>query len=366
MLERNPSHTLRAWPQSTYTDPAFLAAEQKEIFDKDWVMVTRSGALPNPGDYITAKLGEKPIAIIRQDNGSLRAFANFCLHRYARLLDGTGTKRRIVCPYHAWTYDMTGRLIGVTDREGFCNVATRELSLEGLACEEWLGFVFVSRVHDLPPVAERLGDLAGLLANHGVGDYEDRVIVEADPWVGNWKAIFENFIESYHVTYTHTESIGPTNPTKLAEKGPVGHEYFSFHHNTYREADWPEVHNPAITADQRRQFHVVGLYPNGLAAIDPNFMWWISLEPNGPGATSARWGLAFSPHAMKGMADPDAYVAAIEHTIRTATDEDKEMVARVQEGSAYASDEPGYLHDWLEVYVHEFRQYIDRMCTPQT
>ena len=84
------------------------------------------------------------------------------------------------------------------------------------------------------------------------------------------------------------------------------------------------------------------------------------LEPIAPGRSNARWGLSFSPHALKGMADPEGYVAAIKRTIEIATVEDKEMVARCQEGAAFGSEEPGYLHDWLEVYVHEFRRYVER------
>jgi len=64
-------------------------------------------------------VGLKPVIIMRQPDGSISAMGNFCLHRYARLLDGTGNSKRIVCPYHHWTYQMSGALIGVPDRKGF-------------------------------------------------------------------------------------------------------------------------------------------------------------------------------------------------------------------------------------------------------
>lgn len=359
MLDR-PQHRLRAPLQSHYTDPAVLADEQAAIFDAGWVMVGREGCVPGPGDYMTARLGERPIAVVRQRDGALKAFANFCLHRYARLLDGTGHANRIVCPYHAWTYNLDGQLIGVPDREGFCNVATRELYLEELACASALGFVFVSRRTDLPPPSAGLAPLAGMLDAHRLGTWQDRHVVHEDVWRGNWKAVFENFIESYHVTYAHPASIGPTNPTRLAEQGPTGFEAFSIHSNSYRPEDMPQLHNPRLSPDDRRKFHVIGLYPNGLAAVDANFMWWIALEPLSPDSSNARWGLSFSPEAMAAMDDPDAYVAAIRRTIETAIEEDKEMVGRVQDGARFASREPGYLHDWLEVYVHEFQGYVAR------
>jgi len=362
MLERTKPHHLRAAPQAAYTDPQVLETELATVFDREWVMVTRAGDLPEPGNYVTARIGRRPIIVMRQNDGSIRAFANYCLHRYAKLLDGCGKTNRIVCPYHSWTYDRTGQLIGVPDREGYQNLNVRELSLHPLACEEFLGFVFVSLRDDLPPVAERLGDLAGYLKAHDIGAYEDRHTVHEEIWDGNWKLVFENFIESYHTTYAHTGSIGPTNPTKLAERGPDReHAHFSIHSNSYRPEDLPEVHNPALPEDEHRKLHVIGLYPNGLAAVDPNFMWWIALEPIAENRTNARWGLSFSPSAMTGMADPLKFVADIVRTIEIATVEDKEMVGRCQEGSAFATPEPGYLHDWLETYIDEFRRYMERM-----
>lgn len=351
---------LRAAPQQAYTDEELFAEEQRLIFDREWVLIGRGGTMPEAGDYITARVGKRPVVAIRQKDGSLRAFANFCLHRYARLLDGRGHVGRIVCPYHAWTYDISGALVGITDRDGFCDVDKRDLALEELACQEWQGFVFVARAGDLAPVSERLAALGEHLRRYGLEHYEDRHAVDNEIWQANWKLVFENFVECYHVTYAHKQSIGPTNPTKLAELGPRDQEHFSIHHNPYRVEDYPQVHNEALDADERRQLHVIGIYPNGLMAVDPNFLWWMMLEPLGIDRTNARWGLAFSPDAMRGMADAEGFVEKIREVIRIATDEDKEVVARVQDGVGFATEERGYLHNRLEIYVDEFRQYVER------
>ena len=365
MLDR-PKHRLRACLQTDYTDPEILAAEQAALFNIGWVMVGRSGLVAEPGDYFTAKLGERPIAVVRQKDGTLKAFANFCLHRYARLMDGTGNAKRIVCPYHAWTYDISGQLLGTPDRDGFCNVNTRELGLEELACEETLGFVFVARVADLAPLAKRLAPLAQIISPYAIEGWHDLHTVHEEIWEGNWKFVMENFIESYHTTYAHKGSIGPTNPTALAEIGPTGQEWFSIHSNSYRPEDLPQLHNPRIPEADRNKFHVIGLYPNGLAAIDANFMWWMALEPIAPDRSNARWGVSFAPETMAGTDDPDAFVAAIRNTIEIAIVEDKEMVARCQKGAAFASSEPGYLHDWLEIYVHEFQNHVRKTVAEHT
>lgn len=352
---------LRAAEKHVYTDPARLDREQERIFDNEWIFVARAGALPEPGDYVTARIGRRPVMVIRQKDGSIRAFANYCLHRYAKLLEGCGNARRIVCPYHAWTYDASGALIGVNGPEGFCDIDKKELSLHELACEVWLGFVFVSLRHDLPPVASRLGALADHLENYGIGDYEDRYAFRDEEWQGNWKLVFENFVECYHVSTTHTGSIGPTNPTPLAELGERGHAHFSDHYNPYREQDIPEIYNDALNEDERRWLHVIGVYPHLLIAVDPNFVWWMALEPLAVDRTNAHWGLSFSPKTMRGVDDPDAFAEGIRALIDTANGEDKEIVIRVQEGTRFGVGERGYLHNRLETYVDEFRRYVERM-----
>jgi hypothetical protein len=85
------------------------------------------------------------------------------------------------------------------------------------------------------------------------------------------------------------------------------------------------------------------------------------LEPQTTTRTNGRWGVSFTPHAMRNMKDADTFAAKTMDVIRTATIEDKRVVAAVQEGLTFATDEPGYLHATLEIYVDEFRKYLDRM-----
>jgi phenylpropionate dioxygenase-like ring-hydroxylating dioxygenase large terminal subunit len=352
---------LRGAPQQEYTDPSIFAEELARVFGNDWVMVGRQGSIREPGDYMTAHVGQRPVVCIRQKDGTIRAFANFCLHRYAQLLEGRGKTRRIVCPYHAWTYEITGQLIGISEPTGFGSACKSDMGLKELACEVWLGFIFVAVRHDLPPMAEKLAPLARHLAHYDLSTYEDRYVFDEEDWVGNWKLVFENFVECYHVTYAHRQSIGPTNPTYLAELGPMKQPQFSVHYNPYRPEDLPEVHNPALDADEQRRLLVIGIYPNLLLAIDANFVWWMMLEPSAVDRTNGRWGLSFSPRAMAGMAEPDAFAEKIREVIHTATMEDKKVVAAVQKGVAFGAEEPGFLHARLEIYVDEFRSYLDRM-----
>lgn len=353
-IERHQTAT----PQTNYTDPKHLEQELTAVFENDWVMVGRVGMIPDPGDYFTAYVGTKPVIVIRQADGSISAMGNFCLHRYACLLEGAGHTKRIVCPYHHWTYQMDGALIGVPDRAGFDKDALKGLKLVQLSCDTALGFIFVALRDDLAPLADRLGELDGLIGNFGLAAYEDRHVVHEEVWDGNWKLLIENFIESYHTTYTHVGSIGPTNPTQLAEFGPWGASGFAIHSNSYRDEDLPPIYNPELTAEEERRFYVISLFPNGLAAVDPNFVWWMALEPKGVGQTNARWGLSFAPQTMAGADDANAFCAAIREVIETATVEDKEMVERVQKGAGFDTRTPGFLHAPLEFNIKEFNTYL--------
>src|SRR5918911_3011024 len=107
-----PFEDARAMPPGAYTDPDFLAREIETIFSREWICVGRASGLANPGDYLTYDLAGQPVVVLRDREGALRAFSNVCLHRMSTLLEGSGNRRTIVCPYHAWTYGLDGRLLG--------------------------------------------------------------------------------------------------------------------------------------------------------------------------------------------------------------------------------------------------------------
>ena len=98
-----PFENALAMPPDVYTSSDFLAREQRDIFRREWLCVGRASALAEPGDYLTADIDGQPIAVLRSEDGTLRAVSNVCLHRMSVLLTGRGNVRRISCPYHGWT-----------------------------------------------------------------------------------------------------------------------------------------------------------------------------------------------------------------------------------------------------------------------
>ena len=160
-----------AMPPSVYTDAGFLELELERILRREWICVGRASAVAQPGDYLTYELAGQPIAVIRGRDGELRAFSNVCLHRMSTLLEGTGNARAIVCPYHAWTYNLDGSLRAAPHMEkttGFCKAGYR---LPAIRCEEWQGWLYVTLNPDAESVATSLEPLGALIGDYGMADY---------------------------------------------------------------------------------------------------------------------------------------------------------------------------------------------------
>ena len=102
----------RALPNVSFRDPEWLAAEKRGIWHGDWVFVTTEDALPSPGDQLPVKVGDQPVLLLRNQAGRLAALSNLCAHRGTLLVEQPANGKRIQCPYHAWTYDDAGRLLG--------------------------------------------------------------------------------------------------------------------------------------------------------------------------------------------------------------------------------------------------------------
>jgi len=105
-----PFEQARAMPRSVYTSQEFLDQELEQVFRRDWLCAGRASSLPNPGDYTTLEIAGEPVMILRDRDGNLRAQSNVCRHRMSILLEGRGNTKTITCPYHAWTYELSGEL----------------------------------------------------------------------------------------------------------------------------------------------------------------------------------------------------------------------------------------------------------------
>lgn len=194
----------RAMPPSVYTSADFLKSELDCIFAKDWFCVGRKTALAKAGDYVTLELAEQTIIVLRDAAGTLKVMSNVSRHRMSTLLEGSGNTRSIVCPYHAWTYNLDCSLRGapaMSQNDGFCK---SDYKLPKARCQEWLGWVFVTLNADAPDVADQLAKVEELVRDYNMSDYT-QTFFETHRWNTNWKVLAENFMESYHLQFAMPE-----------------------------------------------------------------------------------------------------------------------------------------------------------------
>ena len=197
-----PSH--RALPAWVYSHPALTALEIERVLMPSWQIVCHVNSIPRPGDYETFDLGPESVFVLRDKDGSIKAFHNVCRHRGARLLDGAGTcAATITCPYHGWSYRQDGGLVGVPLRDTFPGLERAEHSLRPVRVDTALGFVFVCLAGDPPPVAKTWGKLAEELAPYRFEDMVPLAPISTDVWNVDWKIAMDNYLESYHVPIGH-------------------------------------------------------------------------------------------------------------------------------------------------------------------
>jgi phenylpropionate dioxygenase-like ring-hydroxylating dioxygenase large terminal subunit len=249
-------------PASAYSDPAVLRAELRDVFGRSWQYVARSDAVARPGDQLAAVVGDLPVALVRGDDGELRAFANVCRHRLHPVVQERCNRRTLQCRYHGWTYGLDGSLVGVP-REGAQPLERSSLGLLPVAVGEWGGMVFASRDPETPDLMDALGALAGdpRLASLDVASY-----VPAGETVYehacNWKLSVENALECYHCPTVHRESFSHA---------------FDADEEDYLVTDYAEgsVHSAAVSrtaphADVQRRlgFLFVYVWPATFISID--------------------------------------------------------------------------------------------------
>lgn len=194
-----------------YVRPDRYAAELTGLFRGVPVVACLAADVAKPGDYVTLSIADVPVLVVRGDDGVLRAFRNVCRHRGACVAEGRGhTDKTFMCPYHAWSYRLDGRLVAMTHRAGFAGVDKADNGLSPLACGEAGGVVFVHLDGDPATfdAAAWLGGAAAELGSFGFENYT-RTETRTSSRAMNWKLMFDTFGEVYHVEHLHRHTIHP-------------------------------------------------------------------------------------------------------------------------------------------------------------
>jgi Rieske 2Fe-2S family protein len=215
-------------PPRLYTDTAIFAAEKETIFRREWMAVFHESTIPRPRDYRVVEIAGDSLIVVRGDDGRLRCFHNICRHRGAQPASGSGNCRYFRCPYHLWTYDLTGRLVGAPTMRDLVREGVRvgNIGLNEVRVDTWLGYVFVNLDGAAQPLAERLAPLTDVAAQWQ--DVEVVPLYELHyPGEWNWKLTFENAADGYHNLGTHQATLQDVTPGEKAYTGSTAFDVFS-------------------------------------------------------------------------------------------------------------------------------------------
>jgi choline monooxygenase len=220
-------------PAAWYSDPATYQLERERVFAPAWHYAGPAESVAEPGSYFAAQIGHTPIAVVHGKDGVLRGLVNVCRHRGHLVVEGTGCRETLQCPYHAWTYDLDGSLRKAPRAEREPDFDPAGFSLLPVSVGTWGPFVFANADPDAGPLEEALGTLPELVAASGLDLGSLRFHSHHEwPMDANWKVAMENYLECYHCPTAHPGfskviDVSPdsyrlqVHPTFSSQVGPV-------------------------------------------------------------------------------------------------------------------------------------------------
>ncbi len=357
----------RTMPPGIYHCEEFLQLEIRDIFKKEWICIGRAAEIPEPGDYFSFDLLDQPVVAIRQDNGGIKVFANVCLHRSAQLLDGCGKTGQIVCPYHAWSYQRDGSLLAAPYMDQAQGFDTVNYQLAEVRWEEWHGFIYVTLDDSATPVSTRLAEFEKIVDHYRVENYVHGFTCEA-VWPANWKCFVENYMDAYHIFKVHKNTFGKYGSAEEATSLYDGDEHHTYHLIDIGQLDYERTDvavgiahpdNQHMDEFWRRQTLLACVFPAHTMQLQPDMLWYVTVQPQGVDQFRMRWSVSFPPEILADQPDTRNFIENNREFLTAVNAEDEGIIGEVYRGLKSSHSIPGpYAH--LERNVFRFGQYISR------
>ena len=354
--------SLPAW---IYADPEYFAVEAARVMRPSWQIVCHVSDIPAAGDWRTLEILRESIVVIRGDDHVVRAFTNVCRHRGSRLLDGAGgCAKRLICPYHAWTYGLDGKLTGVPLKGTYPGLRLEDNGLTPVDLEIWQGFIFVRLEGTGPTVAEMMSPYNAEVTPYRFADMQPIGVPWDRPRAVNWKNLCDNYSDNLHIPVAHPglkRLFGSNYVTKAAEwvdwlGGPLtpdgGPESWS--ERLYRHHLPATPHLPEA---KQRDWWYLKLWPNIAFDIYPDQIDFMQFLPVSPTETRLRVLCYALPDDRREMRAVRYLNARINRDVNA---EDTVLVQRVQDGMASASFSVGPLSE-TEVCLRSFAAKLRRL-----
>jgi phenylpropionate dioxygenase-like ring-hydroxylating dioxygenase large terminal subunit len=353
-------------PGWIYRDADFLRAEKQQVFAASWQIVCHLNDIPNPGDYHTLDFLGEPLVVVRARDGGVKAFFNVCRHRASRLLDGAAghCPGRIVCPYHAWTYDLDGALAAVPHRREFVDFSLTDYGLKPVETETYLGFIFVRLQPGLPGVAEMLAPYQEELSCYRFEELKPLGRVTMRLRQVNWKNVTDNYSDGMHIAVAHpglSRLFGQTYGIEAelwVDKmwGYLRDAPSSQMSERMYQAVLPK--SPHLPENRQRLWTYFKLWPNVAFDIYPDQVDFMQMIPISATETLVREIAYAHPDGRREMRAARYLNWRINRRVSL---EDKTLIERVQVGMGSRSYTPGPLgHNEVSLrsFAHRLRELI--------
>lgn len=348
-----------AWsmPAAYYADPEILALEKEHLFGKEWVCIGRVEEVEKPGDSMAFTLCEQPLVAVRGEDMKIRVFSNVCRHRGAILVEGKARGKRIVCPYHHWSYDLDGKLAGAPRMDMHAGFDMAACKLPEYAVEEWCGFLFTTLAENPEPLGPRLEPLKARVGNYHMEQMKVRHLAD-EIWHTNWKCLIENFMEAYHLSPLHKTTLHPVNPTRLCTHFPAGEAFFGYNAGYSPDLPRSQKGHPDLTDAEADNCVMFAIPPGLVSGCGGDYSSFICIQPETVDRVRAKLGLIFY-----GDGWTDAEVERATVLFNDTMSEDKTVLVGLMRGLAAKSYARGPLApaDFEGNVLDFYRYFSSRM-----
>ncbi len=353
--------SLPAW---LYNDPEYFEVEMARVMRPSWQVVCHLSDVPGAGAYHTLEFLGESVVVVRGDDGVVRAFSNVCRHRGSRILDGaSGCIRKLTCPYHAWSYDLNGRLTGVPFAETYPALDKDEMGLKAVELEIWRGFIFVRLEGGGPSVAEMMTPYDAEVAPYAFEDLKALGRVTLRPRPVNWKNVADNYSDGLHIRVAHpglTRLFGRSYGVEAQDWVDKMWGFLRERPSENLSERLYQAHLPRVAhlPDQAQsQWLYFKLWPNVAFDIYPDQIDFMQFIPVSPTQTLIREIAYAIPDERREMRAARYLNWRINRQVNA---EDTVLIERVQQGMASPSFEAGPLSE-TEVCLRGFAAKLRRL-----
>lgn len=371
---RLPVEEATTLPPDSYYSEQFHKVESQSVFGHAWTCVGYTCQVDEPGKMLTAQISGQPIVVTRDKQGVLRGFYNVCRHRASILVTEDTILERFRCPYHSWTYDLTGKLLncplfamsgscksyGGEDGSGAAMFNKEDYSLLPIKVSTWGCFIFANLSTNAEPLSDYLGDLPQIYKNFPL---HELVLVRRKKYEiqSNWKLIAENFLEYYHLPWVHPE-LCEVSAINMHKRNQGSGMYMSFYaHPLLKGGSAIDVDQlppmPNLNTEEKNSGYFPYIFPNLALFLFPHHLFVLLMNSDASTHTSESGDLLVHPSVLH---EPQAQtkIDAMFEFYDMVNKQDILAVERVQQGIQVRAYPGGRMSYRFEEPVHRFQNMV--------